>query len=136
TLVLFNIFFIIGLKTVKSAKVSLRTVSRQNKTILIFLLFTVGTIGVLIKAYQRFFVEKIYFAENLVRTRMDLMAGELNSGLMGVFSALTYPFATIVLMLSILWYKDIRRISFVFILIVGLFPIYDAILTESRLLIV
>lgn len=136
TLVLFNLLFILGIKSVKGAKATQNEISIQKKTFLVLLFFSIGAVGVLIKVYQRVFIEKIYFAENLVRTRMDLMAGELNSGILGLLSALTYPFATIALMLAIIWIKNMSRFTFIIILLVGLFPIYDSILTESRLLIV
>ncbi|MBO3115224.1 hypothetical protein J4050_00600 [Winogradskyella sp. DF17] len=136
TLVVFNILFVLGLKSIKSVKVRPQYISNQKKQLLVVLLFAVGVSGVLVRIYQRLIIQGIYFADNLVKTRMELLAQEGGSGLLGVFSAVTYPFATIALMLAILWYKNMNKAFFVLVALFGLFPIADSILTESRLLIV
>ncbi len=135
-LMLYNIAFILGTVGVKTANKGKSDFTKRKKRQLVFILFTIGFFGVLIKIYQRFFIQKIYFAEDLVRTRIDLMSSELSSGFLGVISALSYPFATICFLLCILWYKELKLREFIVIVLMGLFPIYDALLTESRLIIV
>lgn len=136
SLILFNISFVLGLFTIKSVYVSKKEYSFSKKIALLVIMFVIGLIGVLIRMYQRIYIQEIYFAENLVETRMELMSSEVNSGFLGILSAVFYPFSTITLMLAILWHKHINKLIFLLILILGLFPIYDAFLTESRLLIV
>ena len=136
TLFVYNILFVIGSASIKSVQRKDHYISPQKKKQIILIFFLIGFIGVIIRIYQRVYLQEIYFAEDLVRTRMDLMATEGNSGLLGVISALTYPFSTIALMLSIIWNKNINRFFLIPLLIFGLYPIIDSFLTESRLLIV
>lgn len=136
TLFLFNLCFVFGSATVKRVKKNHNYISKQKKKSIILLFFIIGFLGVILRVFQRVYLQGIYFAEDLVRTRMDLMVTEVNSGLLGVISALTYPFATIALMLSIVWNKTIKKLYFIVLLFFGLYPIVDSFLTESRLLIV
>lgn len=136
SLLAFNLFFVFGLYSVKKKYYEPRLYSKNKKQTIIFLMAFIGTLGIIVRIYQRVFVEQIYFAENFIKTRMELMAGEANSGLMGVFSAVTYPFATVALMLAILWYKSLNKLTLIILFVLGLFPVYDSFLTQSRLLIV
>ncbi|APY08486.1 hypothetical protein BWZ20_09320 [Winogradskyella sp. J14-2] len=136
TLTFFNLLFVLGLNTVNGVPKKHPQISIQKKQIIILLLFGIGVLGATLRVFQRVFIQEIYFAEDLVKTRMDLMANEGNSGLIGVISAVAYPFTTVTLMLAILWIKSIRKSFFIVIFLIGLYPIYDSFLTESRLLIV
>lgn len=136
TLLMFILMFVLGLSSIKKVRYKKLNLSDKKKHLVLYTLLLVGTLGVFVKVYQRLFVEKIYFSESLVKTRMDLLAGEFNSGILGLLSALSFPFATIALMLGVLWFKSISKFMFSVIALFGLFPIIDAVLTESRLIIV
>ena len=136
SLIMFNLLFALGTLAKKNHKKSINLFSKLKKRQLVFFLFCIGFIGVLIRVYQRIFLQKIYFASNLIETRMDLLSSELNSGILGVVSAVFYPFATICLLLGVLWNKELKRIEIIIITVFGLFPIYDSFLTEGRLMIV
>lgn len=101
-----------------------------------FLIFLLGCFGVSLKMYEHVVLHKIFAQPSFFAYKMTRMQSELNSGIIGVISALTYPFGLVALMLNIKFQYLTGFIKKTFIWFIGCFWFFDALFLSSMTTIV
>lgn len=137
-LVLYVIFLFLGFSSVRrnDKRFNIEKTSDNKIKQIVYFLFTIGFIGVLIKLFIGFFITKIFISSNIFEKRLELMEGELNSGIYGVISAILFPFAYVSMLIVINNFKLFKRKFLIFAILIGLFPIIETYFIGGRTIIV
>ena len=101
-----------------------------------YMIFFMGCFGVLLKMYEHFILHNILSQSSFFAYKMTRMQNQLNSGIVGVISALTYPFGLVALMLNIKFQYFTGFFHKTFIWFVGCFWFFDALFLSSMTTIV
>lgn len=96
-----------------------------------FLIFFMGCFGVLLKMYEHFILHNILSQPSFFAYKLSRMQNQLNSGLIGVLSALTYPFGLVALMLNIKFQYLTGILKKIVVWVVGCFWFFDALFLSS-----
>jgi len=101
-----------------------------------YLILIVGCFGVLLKIYEHFILHGLLSQPSFFAYKLSRVQNQLNSGLVGVISALTYPFGLVALMLNIKFQYLTGFLKKTAIWIVGCFWFFDALFLSSMTTIV
>lgn len=96
-----------------------------------YLIFAAGCFGVLLKMYEHFILHGLLSQPSFFAYKLSRMQNQLNSGLIGVLSALTYPFGLVALMLNIKFQYLTGFFKKTVIWSVGCFWFFDAVFLSS-----
>ena len=101
-----------------------------------YLIFIVGFFGVFLKIYEHFILHDLLSQPSFFAYKLSRVKNQLNSGLVGVISALTYPFGLVALMLNIKFQYFTGFFKKMVIWIIGCFWFFDALFLSSMTTIV
>ncbi|BCN92702.1 hypothetical protein THMIRHAM_04870 [Thiomicrorhabdus immobilis] len=110
-------------------------VQQPGKRVLNFL-FVLGVLGVVLKFFEHIFLHSAFSYSSLFEYKMSRMYSELNSGGLGVLSALLYPFGLVVLIFQINGRYFRNKIKVLFVWLVGVYWFFDALIMSSMTAIV
>jgi hypothetical protein len=141
TLLLLTILFVLGVYFLKF--LPLKNVAQASKpnihsssTAVLNILFVIGVLGVVLKFYEHVILHSALSYSSFFDYKMSRMYNELNSGVVGVLSALMYPFGLVVLILQINGKFFKNRIKVLVIWLIGFYWFFDAIIMSSMTAIV
>ena len=97
----------------------------------VYLFFFLGAVGVSLKVYEHLWVGQIFSYSSFFEYKLSRMYNELNSGMLGVASAILYPFGLVVLILQIIFNLFTKRLEIFIIWFCGLYWLIEAILLSS-----
>ncbi len=128
--------FVFGMYLIRGdKKLIIREVTARDRLIT-YLSIALGFFGTLLKTYQRFIQQGYLFAEDYTKLRIELMEGELNSGFLGLLTALTTPFGLISFLIVLYFRKQFSKTIFLFTFLLALYPIFESYFTQGRMIIV
>lgn len=97
----------------------------------VYFLFILGAIGVSIKIYEHLWIGQIFSYSSFFEYKLTRMYSELNSGMLGVASAILYPFGLVVLIIQITYNLFTTRLEVFLIWFFGLYWIIEAVLLSA-----
>ena len=127
---LFGMLILRGKKELKKIEITPRDQLVANISVII------GTVGTVLKFYQRFIQQGYLYTSNYTRLRMDLMANELNSGALGFVTALLAPFGILSFLMILYYRKFYSKWLFAYAFMIGMYPIFESLFTQGRTIIV
>lgn len=128
--------FLFGMFVIRGDKELIKKVCTPRDKLITYIAVFFGSLGTLFKFYQRFIQQGYLFAEDYTRLRIELMAGELNSGFLGLITALITPFG-LLSFLMILYYKNqYSKKIFFYSFLLALYPIFESYFTQGRMIII
>ena len=105
----------------------MRYVSRKA----VICLFFFGVIGVALKLYEHILVNQIFTFSSFFDYKLSRMYNEFNSGMLGVISAILYPFGLAGLIIQITFQVFKKPIQILVIWFCGLYWIIESLLLSS-----
>ncbi|TBR37482.1 hypothetical protein CBF23_014595 [Marinomonas agarivorans] len=96
-----------------------------------YIILVAGCFGVLLKMYEHFILHGLLSQPSFFAYKLSRMQNQLNSGLIGVLSALTYPFGLVALMLNIKFQYLTGVVKKTAIWLIGCFWFFDAVFLSS-----
>jgi|JI10StandDraft_1071094.scaffolds.fasta_scaffold93496_3 hypothetical protein len=133
-LLVLNIFsFYLGMKVILFKVEEKRALFLVKDHFILYLSLGIGYIGTILRAYQILFQQGYLYAENNTWQRIEMASGELNSGFLGLATALTQPFGFIAFLMVIYFYQKLGWKWLLFVLPLGIYPIVEAYFTQGRL---
>ncbi len=134
TLLLLNIiFFYLGMKSIKIKIKEERSKFLYKEQFLLVGTIFIGWIGTVLRAYQILFLQGYLYASNSTLKRVEMAEGELNSGILGVVTAVIQPFGFIAFLLSLYFYKKLNWKWLMVTFPLGIYPIIESFYTQGRL---
>ena len=128
--------FFLGLSSIKQRKLKLPRITSDKQIIqIIFILFSIGAIGVLLKLYVGVFKTEIFVTEDVFEQRLENMGKELSGGLVGLVASLLFPFAYVTMLLAIFNYKILNKVFLIIIVLFGLYPFIETLFMGGRTII-
>lgn len=135
-LILYNVAFLVGMLGVKGKKtLEKKQISNKDKLVVYFC-FSLGLFGTILKFYQRFIDQGFLFTTNYTQLRMELMKGELNSGFLGLFTALLAPLGILSFLMILYYRKEYSKTLFFSSFVLAIYPIFESLFTQGRIIIV
>ena len=105
----------------------MRYVSRKA----VICLFFFGVIGVALKLYEHILVNQIFTFSSFFDYKLSRMYNDFNSGMLGVISAILYPFGLVALIIQITFQIFKKPIQILLLWFCGLYWIVDSLLLSS-----
>ena len=128
--------FYFGMKIIRFKVIEKPPVYQNKDRFIFFTALTVGVLGTLLRAYQILIQQGYLVAAGDTMKRVEMASGELNSGVLGLFSALTQPFGFLAFLLLIYHRKKYAWYWILLAAALGFYPIVEAFFTQGRLQIV
>jgi hypothetical protein len=135
-LILYIGSFYFGMLLIRGEKELVIKKSTSRDKYIIYIALFLGTIGTVLKFYQRFIQQGYLYATDYTKLRIELMEGELNSGFLGLITALITPFGLISFLMILYFRKQFSKKLFFYSTILALYPIFESYFTQGRIIIV
>ncbi len=97
----------------------------------LFILCAFGVLGVVLKLYEHLLVNQIFTYSSFFDYKLSRMYNEFNSGMLGVISAILYPFGLAGLIIQITFQVFKKPIQILVIWFCGLYWIIESLLLSS-----
>lgn len=136
TLILFNISFVLGIKSVPF-KISNheRIETLQIKSKLFFISVILSIFGFILNVFSKLSVIGSINMDNLASNKAQILeSGELTGGILSVISGITHPFSLIVFIITLYNRNNLSRAKFFFFIGIGTVNVIFLILMGSRTL--
>ena len=128
--------FLFGMLIIKGKKELIKTEINQRDRLITNISIIIGTIGTLLKFYQRFIQQGYLFTSDYTKLRIELMANELNSGALGLVTALLAPFGLLAFLMVLYYRRQYSKWLFYYAILIGMYPIFESLFTQGRIIIV
>lgn len=128
--------FLFGMLIVKGKKEIVKREINSRDKMITYISIVLGTVGVLLKFYQRFIQQGYLFADNYTQLRIELMKGELNSGALGLVTAILAPFGILSFLMILYYRKEHKPLLFIHSILLIAYPIFESFFTQGRIIIV
>lgn len=128
--------FYLGMKIINFKVVEQPAVYKDKDRFIFFSAFIVGFFGTLLRAYQILIQQGYLYAAGDTWKRMEMASGELNSGVLGLMTALTQPFGFLAFLLLLYHWRKYAWYWVLLALPLGVYPIMEAYFTQGRLQVV
>ena len=135
-LVGYIIAFLFGMLIIKGNKELVKIRINQRDRLIANSSIIIGTAGTILKFYQRFIQQGYLFTSDYTKLRMELMSGELNSGSLGLVTALLAPFGLLSFLMILYYRKQYSKWLFLYSFLIGLYPVFESLFTQGRVIIV
>jgi hypothetical protein len=135
-LISYILAFLFGMLIIKGKKELIKKSINQRDRFIANTSIIIGTIGTVLKFYQRFIQQGYLFTTDYTKLRIELMANELNSGALGLVTALLAPFGLLSFLMILYYRKHYSKWLFLYAFLIGMYPIFESLFTQGRIIIV
>jgi hypothetical protein len=135
-LISYILAFLFGMLIIRGKKELIKTKINQKDRLIANCSIIIGTIGTILKFYQRFIQQGYLFTSDYTKLRIELMSGELNSGGLGLVTALLAPFGLLSFLMIMYYRKQYSKWLFFYSFLIGMYPVFESLFTQGRIIIV